>query len=102
MPTVDNLKRTLTEENEVPYLMHRDALELKALALKTLREPIDPATPPHERDLVVPAQALISLIEQAHSPQLGLATTRQLREELDCREKDPISRQDDYRTFGDE
>lgn len=85
-------------ESKVPYLMHAAALELKAMALMVLARPFDNA-PPHERDLVVTAHALISLIEQAHSPQLGLATTKQLREELACRDTDPRSRADDYRTF---
>jgi hypothetical protein len=76
--------------------MRADALELKAIAERVLREPIDPATPESERDLVVTAHELLSLIDQAHSPMLGLATTKQLKDELAARGPDSP---DDYRTF---
>ena len=86
---------------KIPYLMHADALELKTQALKALNEPVDPSVPETERDLVVPAQALLSLIEQAHSPQLGLATTKEITEEYEARvvRGDHISRAPDYKTF---
>lgn len=86
---------------KIPYLMHAEALELKTLALKALNEPIDPSVPEAERDLVVPAQALLSLIEQAHSAQLGLATTKEITEEYESRvvRGDRISRAPDYKTF---
>lgn len=73
----------------VPHLMAEDALKLKSMA-NTLM--IWNA----QAHAVVSASALISLVEQAHSPNLGLATTRQLREELDARGD---SSPDDYRTF---
>lgn len=85
-------------ESKVPYLTHARALELKAMALMVLQRPADNAAP-HERDLVVTAHELLSLIDQAHSPQLGLATTKQLRDEFACRDADPLSRADDYRTL---
>lgn len=80
--------------SEYPYLMHADALELKAIAERALRT--DTETPVHERDLVVTAYDLLSLIEQAHSAQLGLATTKQLKDELAARGPDSP---DDYCTF---
>lgn len=82
--------------NKIPYLMHADALELKQIAERTLANPMDPQTPEHERDMVVTCQALLSLIEQAHSAQLGLATTKEIRDELAARGTDSP---DDYRTF---
>ena len=83
--------------SEYPYLMHADALELREIAERALR--CDTATPVHERDLVVTAYDLLSLIDQAHSPQLGLATTKQLKDELEARGPDSP---DDYRTFDGE
>jgi len=81
-------------KNEYPYLMHKDALELRAIAERALR--LDTTTPRHERDLVVTAYDLLSLIDQAHSAQMGLATTKELRDELAARGPDSP---DDYRTF---
>lgn len=88
--------------DKIPYLMHADALTLKALAENAVSpnpEMGDPSIPPEKRQVCVSAFALLSLIEQAHSPQMGLATTRELREELTSREGCAISRQDHYRTF---
>jgi hypothetical protein len=77
---------------KIPYLMHEDALKLKASA-ETMLEFKDSAT------IAVDCAALLSLIEQAHSAQLGLATTKEIREEYECRMSgDEISRADDYRT----
>lgn len=87
---------------KVPYLMHADALKLKTLAENAVSENPEmgnPATPPEKREVCIPAFALLSLIDQAHSPQMGLATTKELREELASRDGCAISRQDHYRTF---
>lgn len=75
--------------SEFPYLMAKDALKLKETALQ-LRVDRSMA------HISVSADALLSLIEQAHSPNLGIATTRMIREELDSRGPDSP---DDYRTF---
>lgn len=74
---------------EIPYLMHADALKLKATA-EDLRAGNTGA------HIAVSCAALLSLIDQAHTAQLGLATTKQLREELASRGPDSP---DDYRTF---
>lgn len=77
----------------VPYLTRADALKLKESAEHLLHF----NTGAH---ITVSCAALLSLIEQAHSPQLGLATTKELREEYECRMNgDHVSRADDYRTF---
>lgn len=74
---------------KIPYLMHEDAVKLKATAVALL-EFKDSAT------IAVDCAALLSLIEQAHSPQLGLATTKEMRDELTSRGPDSP---DDYKTF---
>lgn len=76
----------------IPFLMHADALKLKETA-EQLRQ-FNPSA-----HVAVSATALLSLIEQAHSPNLGLATTKEIREELEARSDNEISRQDDYKTF---
>jgi hypothetical protein len=77
-------------KREVPYLMHADALQIKRMAEDAFDKGVG---------VGVSAAALLSLIEQAHSAQLGLATTKELRAELAARDGCPISSQDDYRTF---
>lgn len=79
--------------NKVPYLMHADALKLK----KSAEDMLQFKECAH---IAVDCHALLSLIEQAHSSQLGLATTKELRTEYECRMNgDHNSRADDYRTF---
>jgi hypothetical protein len=78
--------------NKIPYLMHQDALKLK----ETAESLLEFNTAAH---ITVSCTALLSLIEQAHSPQLGLATTKEIREEIAARGPDSP---DDYRTFGGE
>lgn len=78
---------------KVPHLMHADALKLKETAEALLFGN-------RQAHITVSCAALLSLIEQAHSAQLGLATTKELREEYDCRMNgDHNSRADNYRTF---
>lgn len=89
---------------KIPYLMHADAMKLKTLAENAISpnpEMGDPATPPETRQVCISAFALLSLIEQAHSPQLGLATTKEISDEYDARvvRGDHISQAPDYKTF---
>lgn len=74
---------------KIPYLMHADAMKLKETA-EQLRQ-FNPAA-----HITVSSNALLSLIEQAHLPQMGLATTKEIRDELAARGPDSP---DDYRTF---
>lgn len=85
--------------SKLHYITWAEAEELKALAVRVFNDSSDPKIPPSERDLVVTAENLLSLIEQSRSPMLGLATTKELREELACRLKHPDSSHDNYRTF---
>lgn len=49
------------------------------------------------------AEAFAEVLDEIWSkPWLGNATTKELRVELECRDRDPIGRQDDYRTFDPE
>lgn len=77
---------------QMPHLMMADALKLKATAEQLA------AVHGGNAQIAVSAKALLSLIEQAHSPNLGFATTRHLRTELEIRDRDPVSRADNYRT----
>jgi hypothetical protein len=75
--------------SDVPHLMAEDALKIKRTAHSAMLWNA-------QAHIAVSASALISLVEQAHRANLGLATTRELREELDARGPDSP---DDYRTF---
>lgn len=75
--------------SDVPHLMAEDALKLKRMASSAMVWNA-------QAHVVISASALISLVEQAHSANMGLATTKELREELDARGPDSP---DDYKTF---
>lgn len=78
---------------EIPFLMYVDSMKLKETALQ-LREFNKGA------HMAVSCTALLALIDQATSPNLGMATTKELRTEYECRMSgDHISRADDYKTF---
>lgn len=75
--------------SDVPHLMAEDALKLKRTAQNAMLWNF-------QAHIAISAVALVSLVEQAHSANIGLATTKQLREELAARGDDSP---DDYRTF---
>lgn len=79
--------------NKIPYLMYADAMKLKETAEQLMQ--FNEAA-----HISISASALLSLIDQATTPKLGMASTKELREEYECRMKgDSISRADDYKTF---
>jgi len=78
---------------KVPYLSYN-----RAMSLKTYAE-VELSSTRYERERVklpVSCLELISLIEQATSPNLGMATTGEIRAELAAR---GLGSPDDYRTF---
>ncbi len=80
--------------------MRADQLNLKELAWYILNNPIDASVLLAERDMVLPCFDVLSLISQAESANLGLATTRELLDEIRARIE--VDGKLDYKTVGDD
>ena len=87
---------------KIPFLSRYDALALKDIAENVLNNPDHMNTRESERDMAVPCLALLSLIEQSYSPNLGLATTGRLLEEIRTRIEVHSPGWLDYRTVDGE